>query len=202
MTEIEDTESDEIASHSGGWSEEQYKTLRESTTTYFGPSGGTLAIRIQAGGTLVPEDANQDTDLRLFAGRAIDIIADSIHVLRNARDPDKIKEAKDQREYLLSAFGDRAIYVEEIRNGYSNRAEQSHLPWFTVTTSIGRIKIGWRKRVVSIDWEDSLCKKDGSELFPDENVTKGGPYIHAWSKEKMIEYVNKIIEAGEETQND
>jgi hypothetical protein len=65
-----------------------------------------------------------------------------------------------------------------------------------VTTNIGRVKIGWRKRVINIDWSDTVVKKKAEELFPEENVTKGGYdnhfYIHAWSYEDAKKYLDRI----------
>ena len=94
------------------------------------------------------------------------------------------------------AFGDEAIYVEEIPNGYCSRYYCKHLPWFVVTTRIGRFKIGWRKRVISIDWSQCPNTKTAEELFPQENVTKDERLIHAWSYEKAKEYIAAIIVAA------
>jgi hypothetical protein len=85
------------------------------------------------------------------------------------------------------------IYVEEIPNGYCSDACCKHLPWFIVTTSVGRIKIGWRKRVINIDWSDTVCTKTGTELFPNDDVTKGGRYIHAWKVEDAKRYIDTVI---------
>ena len=68
------------------------------------------------------------------------------------------------------------IFVEEIPNGYCNEPCCSRLPWFIVTTPVGHIKIGWRKRVINIDWTNTLQKKNGHELFPNEDVTKSMEY--------------------------
>ncbi len=87
-------------------------------------------------------------------------------------------------------------------------------PWLLMRTPKGNIKIGWRKRVISVDWSglvefhtknlvgyepETLDKKHAIEesfsaqkLFPDENVTKDLHLIHAWGYEKLIEYLTKI----------
>ena len=85
------------------------------------------------------------------------------------------------------------IYIEEIPNGYCNRACCRHLPWFIVTTTVGRIKIGWRKRVIEIDWSDTKGTAEAETLFAAEDVTKGTRYIHAWSVEKAKSYVAAIM---------
>ena len=56
-----------------------------------------------------------------------------------------------------------------------------------------KIKIGWRKRVIEIDWKDSLNKEYSADLFPDEEVTKYDHYIHAWSIEDAKRYIEKVL---------
>lgn len=116
----------------------------------------------------------------------------------NVKQDEKMGEraAKD-REDILKLFEGKNIFVEEIPNGYCNDPCCSRLPWFIVTTPIGHIKIGWRKRVILIDWTKTLQKQNAEELFPNEDVTKSGKYeeisyIHAWSYEKAKEYLEKI----------
>lgn len=65
-------------------------------------------------------------------------------------------------------------------------------PWFEAKTPVGTFTIGWRKRVINIEFE-SL---DIAGLFPDENVTKGKDHIHAWGEEKATEYLKKIRDAA------
>lgn len=100
--------------------------------------------------------------------------------------------AKSQREHLLGLFP-QPIYVEEIPNGYCNDYCCKHLPWFIVTTTLGRFKIGWRKRVINIDWSETRGTKTSTELFPHENVTKDERGIHAWGYEEAKAYVAAII---------
>lgn len=74
-------------------------------------------------------------------------------------------------------------------------------PWFNVNTEFGTIKIGWRKRVINIDWSlleqtlkecGKLPKKNILSLFKKEDVTKEETLIHAWGWEKAEEYLTKI----------
>lgn len=58
-------------------------------------------------------------------------------------------------------------------------------PWWLVKTKVGLIKIGWRKRVLNIDWSDTLIRA----IVTDDNVTKSHVGVHAWSEEKAIEYL-------------
>lgn len=82
----------------------------------------------------------------------------------------------------------------------SGRANGPHgASWLIVTTKVGHIKIGWRKRVINIDWSKTTNKTPGDELFKEEETTKGGGYednkcyVHAWSLEKAKEYLKKIV---------
>jgi len=102
-------------------------------------------------------------------------------------------EALKQKNGILEAFGSRNIYVEEIPNGYCSEYCCKHLPWFIVTTNKGRIKIGWRRRVINIDWKDSDIKESSEELFPNEDVTKYEKSIHAWGYDKAKEYIDVLL---------
>lgn len=120
-------------------------------------------------------------------------IENSIRQESISLDPEQKKIAEKEREELIGLFGSEAIYVEEIPNGYFDNWATKHLPWFVVTTKLGRIKIGWRKRVILIDWEGSDIQKRAEDIFPTEDVTKGDFYIHAWGLDKAVEYLVKLL---------
>lgn len=123
-----------------------------------------------------------------------DKIVSSVHKRTIQLSPESAEQAKTEKEGILLLFGDRSIFVEEIPNGYCSDYCCEHLPWFIVTTNKGRIKIGWRKRVINIDWSDSIVlTSKAEELFPNENVTKGDYYIHAWGYEKAKEYIDILL---------
>jgi hypothetical protein len=100
------------------------------------------------------------------------------------------------REELLSCFGDEAIFAKEVPNGYwGDAAYALESPWFIVTTRIGHIRIGWRKRVVEIEFSESLVKLTAEEMFPDEDVTKHDKVVHAWGLSKAMQYVKALHDA-------
>ena len=111
------------------------------------------------------------------------------HVLQ---DQERVLSAREQKEKILALFAGRDIFVEEIPNGYCSQPCCVNLPWFVVTTSIGHVKLGWRKHVIEINWEKTLQKKKADELFPGEDVTKDNYYIHAWGYDKAKEYLDVI----------
>ena len=63
-------------------------------------------------------------------------------------------------------------------------------PWFVASFVFGDIKIGWRKRVINIDW--SGTGRDLSKLFDGEDVTRGSSYIHAWGADKAVDYLKRL----------
>ena len=132
--------------------------------------------------------------------RLVSKFCEQIHTellrIREKNDPESIKAGQEEYENLIACFADyEPIYVEKIPNQYHSDSVNS--PWLIVTTKKGRIKIGWRKRVIKIDWSESDIKASPEILFPKEDVTKGdgrdSSYIHAWGYEKAKEYLNTIL---------
>lgn len=59
-------------------------------------------------------------------------------------------------------------------------------PWWWCQTVIGPIQIGWRKRVILIDW--SLDNPLRCEVTR-HDVTKSETMVHAWSYSAAVEYL-------------
>jgi hypothetical protein len=123
----------------------------------------------------------------------VENIAKSLNEETIRLDPKSKEFANKEKTDIISLFGDRAIYVEEIPNGYCSEYCCKHLPWFIITTNKGRIKIGWRKRVIEINWDDSIIIENAEFLFPNEDVTKFDKTIHAWELEKAKQYIDLIL---------
>jgi hypothetical protein len=61
-------------------------------------------------------------------------------------------------------------------------------PWWVVhVKGGGNITIGWRKRVICIDW--SMTNRRG--LITEDDVTKDDTHVHAWTLDKALEYLRK-----------
>lgn len=121
-------------------------------------------------------------------------IVKSLQTERQRVDPETIKHGREVKARLISCFPvNMLIYVEEIPNGYCSQPCCIHLPWLRVTTTRGRIIIGWRKRVIEISWPDSDEKCSAEDLFPDEQTTKLGRLIHAWGYDKAEQYLAKLL---------
>jgi hypothetical protein len=65
-------------------------------------------------------------------------------------------------------------------------------PWMRVYTSSGVFLVGWRKRVIELNWEDTIFTSTAEELFKDENTTKDKKMIHAWGYEELQAYLTRI----------
>lgn len=110
-------------------------------------------------------------------------------------DPETKEKANQCVAGLVQCFAGHSVFVERLPNGYWSKTDFVQLlsPWLKVTTSIGHIRIGWRKRVIEMDWSETVVKESADDLFPDENVTKDDKFIHADSYEKATEYIAKLF---------
>lgn len=169
-------------------SDEKYKLLTstESAGTY-----GIFGIKI----LVATELQNLDREAIHCAGyRATDGITAAIMAAVVSENSEAQEHCRKEREDLLGLF-EQPIYAEEIPNGYCSQWCCKHLPWFVVTTAIGRFKLGWRKRVISIDWSDTRAVRTADELFPNEKVTKDGRLIHAWSLDDARRYIVTVVDS-------
>lgn len=149
--------------------------------------------RIQFSGR--PEISEWEKDALYKAG---DILDDAMLKARTDADPKTHERARTERDALIACFGGRTVFVEEIPNGYCNRGCCAFFPWLVVTTSIGRIKIGWRKRVIELDWTWSVVKQRADELFAKEDgTTRFNCMIHCYGYEKAAEYINRLFQVAE-----
>ncbi len=107
------------------------------------------------------------------------------------------EEARVKMETLQSfgsAFtkaGFKEISFEEITNEYGSQGYRG--AWYHVTTEVGVISVGWRKRIIQVSWEAPV---DGNVMFgKDEGTTIGTQYIHAWGYDKLAEYLETLRKA-------
>lgn len=61
-------------------------------------------------------------------------------------------------------------------------------PWWLVKTSVGCIELGWRKRVMNIDWSDTPIRK----VITEDDTTKSETMVHAWTTLKAMEYLTAL----------
>lgn len=160
----------------------EYVEAFTSETDDFG-----LKILIAAGRSLTQAE-------KVLLYRVKDQIEDAVLTQTMRQNSEAIAAAVAQRSAILALFSE-PIFAEEIPNGYCPRWCCKHLPWFVVTTRVGRITVGYRKRVIHIAWE---CGKTAEELFPGEDTTKFDRTVHAWGLDKAREYISVIVAGSAE----
>lgn len=131
-------------------------------------------------------------------GKTCRVAYDMLHKQAAELDPATWERAKKTKAEFVKAFDDAgfdAIFMEEIPNEYFGADDPWGMsdPWYIVTTKVGHIKVGWRKRVILLDW-DRTTLEDTTALFSDDDVTKGDTMIHAWNYEKLTSYLESLNE--------
>jgi hypothetical protein len=77
----------------------------------------------------------------------------------------------------------------KLQNAYHQGHDKVYYhPWWFVKTPYGWIEIGWRKRVISIDWQHTNIRG----IVTTDDLTKGDDYVHAYSEAKAIEYLTEL----------
>ncbi len=69
-------------------------------------------------------------------------------------------------------------------------------PWWLVKTGRGIVRVGWRKRVLEIDWSDT----DVRCVVTDDQVTKGDDHVHAWKIDDAVRYLIRLRHGFEDAQ--
>ncbi|MFA5377083.1 MAG: hypothetical protein WC455_15135 [Dehalococcoidia bacterium] len=173
----------------------EYKTLFKSEAH---GKYGMFGIEILVTASALPD--LQSKAIWRAASDAAESIESEIMAAIIAKNEEAVESAEKERQDLLSLFPGK-IFVESIPNGYCSQWCCRHRPWFIVTTEIGRFKIGWRKRVIHIEWTETVGAKTAEELFHND-VTKGEKYIHAWSLEEARDYVQRIMSSSREVSDE
>jgi hypothetical protein len=102
-----------------------------------------------------------------------------------------VTETREEVTSILTLAGLKPERMWELANGYWPLApsyDDVRSPWWLAQTSIGLIRIGSRKRVISIEWD--ACKVRG--IVTTDDVTKGETMVHAWSTSKAVEYLQRL----------
>ena len=104
----------------------------------------------------------------------------------------RLRLARDARDFfcgmVIEAGFKKNFLMNLIPNEYC-KCERCK-PWGLLSTLAGDIKIGWRKRVILISWEATGVQLP--YLFKEEDVTQGGDYVHAWSRENGVAYLWRL----------
>lgn len=92
---------------------------------------------------------------------------------------------------LFLLAGIRVDGWHELANQYWPDAyveQRAASPWWLVETSIGRIRLGWRKRVISIHWDEAPIRA----IITRDSVTKDITMVHAWGYGDAVTYLQSL----------
>lgn len=101
------------------------------------------------------------------------------------------EECLTELKNLVKLSGIKFDKTWEMANNYWPDAyaeNRNNSPWLLVRTPRGMIYLGWRKRVIEINWSDT----DIRQIITEDDVTKGDYLVHAWGIVKALEYLTKI----------
>lgn len=96
--------------------------------------------------------------------------------------------------FLLAGIVIRRVH--KLPNGYCPLTCACSIcatrPWWLVETEFGIVKIGWRKRVIEIDWESTAIREEVTS----NDVTQSEVMVHAWGYSKAVEYLQELNRYG------
>lgn len=91
------------------------------------------------------------------------------------------------------AFHDAGMTIsatQQVPNEYGSTSYRG--PWYIITTQFGPFKVGWRKRVIELNW--TAAGEDYLGLFNDVKDTKDHTGLHAYSYQDLMKYLTRISE--------
>lgn len=101
---------------------------------------------------------------------------------------------------IFTLAGIVVLKIKPLPDGYGYDPDDSRyfetVPrcvWWFVKTKAGWIEIGWRKRVISIDWSDTPVRA----IVTQDDVTKEDTYVHAWTQEDAVKYLRNLASFAE-----
>lgn len=97
---------------------------------------------------------------------------------------------RDEVDAIMMLAGVTILGQNQIRNPYwpdhpDYDRMRERFPWWAVHVDGGTITIGWRKKVIAIDW--SGTNRRGT--ITKDDVTKDDSLVHAWGFGKAVEYM-------------
>lgn len=78
--------------------------------------------------------------------------------------------------------------AHRLPNQYSQHEAYADKPWWLVETYFGIVRIGWRKRVIHIDWAST----DVRGVVTEDDCTKGDTMVHAWGYAKAVQHLSAL----------
>lgn len=104
----------------------------------------------------------------------------------NNSNPPTTEMSEESVNSIFNVAGIKILSLEKIANEYRGFDKPTdQFWWWLVTTSFGKIVIGWRKNVIHIDWRDTKIPI----IITDDDVTKSKYSVHAWSRLDASKYL-------------
>lgn len=107
---------------------------------------------------------------------------------------------QQEAEGLFALAGINVLNIKPLPDGYGCGPSDpryfekpQRCAWWFVKTKLGWVEIGWRKRVISIDWSDTPVRA----IITEDDVTKSDTSVHAWTLVKALEYLTRLKEVME-----
>lgn len=104
-----------------------------------------------------------------------------------------VKDSRAEVESILTLAGLAPTRMWELANQYWPIApdyDSVRRPWWLAQTSLGLIRLGWRKRVLEIDWSATGI----AAIVTEDDVTKESTMVHAYRTAKAVEYLQRLRE--------
>lgn len=108
-----------------------------------------------------------------------------------------MKLERDEVKGLFALAKIDVLNIKPLPDGYSYSPEDPRyyetLPrcvWWFVKTPAGWVEVGWRNKVLNIDWTDTPVRK----IITPDDVTKSVTHVQAYSIFKALEYLITLKE--------
>ena len=105
--------------------------------------------------------------------------------------------SEEEVRALFLLAGIKTYRFEYVENRYWPESETYDIdrvqsPWWNVATVFGMVEIGWRKRVININW----LRCEVRALVTEDETTKSHNHVHAWNYAKAVEYLASLKRAA------
>lgn len=99
---------------------------------------------------------------------------------------------ENEARSLLTIAGFKPGRAWELVNQYWGKNDVRG-PWWLIQTDIGPIRIGWRKRVIEIEWDAcSFGHLPVRGIVTEDDVTKNESLVHAYSMVDAVKYLASL----------
>lgn len=139
--------------------------------------------------------------VRAAAASAFEVLRPfAVQATLTAENPPFNEFPKDTAASLFTLANIPVRELIELPNNYWPKTIENHLlrnssPWWLADTEFGLIEIGYRKRVMNIDWSRTKARV----VVTEDDVTKNKMMVHAYSIVKAVDYLTVLSRALRES---